>query len=99
MFCSKCGANVTDGAAFCSACGQPVMAVPPVGLATAQPGPGLAQPYPPPPALAPILPSPYAGFWLRVVAHLIDDLLLGIGFGILVLIAVSIVGRSEERRV
>ena len=28
MFCSKCGANVADGAAFCSACGQPVVAFP-----------------------------------------------------------------------
>jgi|ERR1700722_7043754 len=97
MFCSKCGANVTDGAAFCSACGQPVSAVPPVGVAPAQPGPGLPAPYAAPPALAPILPSPYAGFWLRVVAHLIDDLLLGIGFGILVLIAVAIVGVGSLR--
>src|ERR1700730_8437734 len=96
MFCSKCGANVTDGAAFCSACGQLTSAVMPVGTAPAGPAPGLPAPYAAP-ALAPVLPSPYAGFWLRVVAHLIDDLLLGIGFGILVLIAVAIVGVGSLR--
>src|ERR1700692_4958869 len=96
MFCSKCGANVTDGAAFCSACGQPASAVRPVGFAPVPPAPGLPAPYAPP-ALAPVLPSPYAGFWLRVVAHLIDDLLLGIGFGILVLIAVAIIGVGSLR--
>jgi uncharacterized RDD family membrane protein YckC len=97
MFCSKCGANVTDGAAFCSACGQPISAVTPVGVAPVQPAPGLPAPYAASPPLAPILPSPYAGFWLRVVAHLIDDLLLGIGFGIFVLIAVTIVGVGSLR--
>ena len=96
MFCSKCGANVTDGATFCSACGQPTSAVAPLGAAPARPAPGLPPPYAPP-ALAPLLPSPYAGFWLRVVAHLIDDLLLGIGFGILALIGVAIVGVGSLR--
>ena len=31
------------------------------------------------PRSRPSLPSPYAGFWLRLVAYLIDDVLLGIG--------------------
>jgi uncharacterized RDD family membrane protein YckC len=34
----------------------------------------------------------YAGFWLRVVAYLIDGLLAGIGFGVLALIGVAMVG-------
>jgi uncharacterized RDD family membrane protein YckC len=96
MFCSKCGTNVTDGAAFCSACGQPTSAVTPVGATPTRLAPGLPAPYAAP-ALAPVLPSPYAGFWLRVVAHLIDDLLLGIGFGILALIGVAIVGVGSLR--
>ena len=25
MYCSKCGASVADGIAFCSACGQPMV--------------------------------------------------------------------------
>jgi uncharacterized RDD family membrane protein YckC len=96
MFCSKCGTNVIDGATFCSACGQltagPASTVP----APSRPALGLPPSYPPP-VLAPILPSPYAGFWLRVVAHLIDDLLLGIGIGILVLIGVAMVGVDSIR--
>ena len=97
MFCSKCGTNVTDGAAFCSACGQPtVTATTPVPAALVRPAPGLPAPYAAPP-LAPVLSSPYAGFWLRVVAHLIDDVLLGIGIGVLVLIGVAIVGVGSLR--
>ena len=95
MFCSKCGTNVTDGAAFCSACGQPTAGAPTIAPAR-PPAPGLPPTYAPP-VLAPILPSPYAGFWLRVVAHLIDDLLLGIGIGILVLIGVTMVGIDSIR--
>jgi uncharacterized RDD family membrane protein YckC len=96
MYCSKCGTNVTDGAAFCSACGQPTAGVATIAPVTARPAPGLPPSYAPP-VLAPILPSPYAGFWLRVVAHLIDDLLLGIGIGILVLLGVAMVGVDSIR--
>jgi uncharacterized RDD family membrane protein YckC len=97
MFCSKCGANVTDGAGFCSACGQPTAtAATPVPAAVVRPAPGLPAPYASL-ALAPALPSPYAGFWLRVVAHLIDDLLIGIGIGVLVLIGVALVGVGSLR--
>src|SRR5271170_3822150 len=95
MYCSKCGTNVTDGAAFCSACGQPTAGA--TTIAPARPAPGIPPPTYAPPELAPILPSPYAGFWLRVVAHLIDDLLLGIGIGILVLIGVAMVGIGSIR--
>ncbi len=91
MYCSKCGTNVTDGAAFCSACGQPTAGPPTIAPTAARPTPGLPPTYAQP-VLTHILPSPYAGFWLRVVAHLIDDLLLGIGIGILVMIGVAMVG-------
>src|SRR5271155_2790971 len=91
MFCSKCGTNVTDGAAFCSACGQPTGGVLPAVTAPALPPPGLPAPYAPP-APAPIPPSPYAGFWLRVVAFLIDRVLLAIATGGLAAIGVGIVG-------
>src|SRR5277367_4904766 len=80
MFCSKCGANVEQGKAFCGACGQPVL-----GYAVGQVSPVVSS--------APgILPSPvpayalpdspvqaavaYAGFWLRVVAAIIDGVVL-----------------------
>jgi uncharacterized RDD family membrane protein YckC len=91
MFCSKCGTNVTYGAAFCSACGQPTSAVTPVGPEPARPVAGLPASYAAP-APAPILPSPYAGFWLRVVAFLIDRVLLAIVCGVLASIGLAIVG-------
>jgi len=106
MYCSKCGANVTDGAAFCSACGQPTSAVTPVSSAPVHAAAGLpAAGLPPaelpatyaPPLISPHPPSPYAGFWLRVVAHLIDDVILGIGIGILFLIGVAIIGVGSLR--
>jgi uncharacterized RDD family membrane protein YckC len=42
---------------------------------------------------APLFPqSAYAGFWLRVVAHLIDGLLAGIAFSIVFLVGIAAVG-------
>ncbi len=84
MYCSKCGANVADGTAFCSACGQPMVgfsvgqAAPANPAAPAAPGGTV---YAPPaqagwqaPAARPAVA--YAGFWLRFVAFIIDQLLL-----------------------
>jgi uncharacterized RDD family membrane protein YckC len=81
MYCSKCGANVADGIAFCSACGQPMVgfsvgqaaaATPaaPGGTVYAQPAQAGWQAPAARPAVA------YAGFWLRVVAFIIDALVL-----------------------
>jgi hypothetical protein len=84
MYCSKCGANVADGTAFCSACGQPMVgfsvgqtasAAPPEPTATggtvyAPPAQAGWQAAAARPAVA------YAGFWLRVVAFIIDALVL-----------------------
>ena len=84
MYCSKCGANVADGIAFCSACGQPMVGFS-VGKTTAAApsvdpvAPGgtvyapAAQAYSQSPAARPVA---YAGFWLRFVAFIIDSLLL-----------------------
>jgi uncharacterized RDD family membrane protein YckC len=85
MYCSKCGASVADGIAFCSACGQPMVGFS-VGQAPAAPASTIpAAPggtvYAPPaqagwqaPAARPAVA--YAGFWLRFVAFIIDQLLL-----------------------
>jgi len=95
MYCSKCGTAIPQNAAFCTACGQPVNQ-PTTSAANAPPyatgaTPPLARPYgyvasPGFPGLA------YAGFWLRVVAHLIDGILAGIACVILILIAFAMVG-------
>jgi uncharacterized RDD family membrane protein YckC len=85
MYCSKCGANVADGTAFCSACGQPMVGFsvgqasggPPAAATAAPGGTVYAQPAQAgwqAPAARPAVA--YAGFWLRFVAFIIDSLLL-----------------------
>lgn len=70
MYCSKCGALMVDGAAFCSACGQAF------SVATAQALPPLANP---PAIAAAARPADYGGFWLRFLAYLIDSAVLMLG--------------------
>jgi uncharacterized RDD family membrane protein YckC len=95
MFCTKCGAAVPAGAAFCTSCGQPTSSAPPqpLGPPPAPSAPAYAAPVPPPvytaaaPAYAAPAP-PYAGFWLRLVAYLIDSALVGAIFGVIALFLV-----------
>lgn len=96
MYCSKCGANVPEGAVFCSACGQPTG-----GVTAGQPGAAGSPPaatvpgYVPPvqagwqaPAARPAVA--YAGFWLRFVAIIIDFIVLGfVGWIVLLPFAAS----------
>lgn len=71
-FCSKCGANVADGVAFCGACGQPVAGY---SLGQASPVSDILNPIAGL-AVAPV--AAYAGFWLRFVAALIDGIIISI---------------------
>jgi uncharacterized RDD family membrane protein YckC len=109
MYCSKCGTQLADGTAFCGACGQPTGGVaqavvtPSVAGAggnavPAYTGPGSVSPYAPS-AVPAVLPSPYAGFWLRFLAYLIDSVLVGIVFGIFALLVVAIVGVGYFRTI
>jgi uncharacterized RDD family membrane protein YckC len=76
MYCSKCGGTLADGASFCAACGQSTGAT-----SAAQPQAGvLPPPQPPIVAATGVL---YAGFWLRVVAAIIDGLIIGIPFAVI----------------
>lgn len=102
MFCSRCGASVPDGATFCGQCGQPLGLSPsePVGAspipAPVFSAPGVTAGAPPltspastavtfpPSAIAPA--SPYAGFWLRFVAYIIDAVVVSVGVGVFVII-------------
>jgi uncharacterized RDD family membrane protein YckC len=94
MYCSKCGTAIAQGAVFCSSCGQPVN--PPFAAAANAPASGTIIPPPIPRPYGspvPLFPqSAYAGFWLRVVAHLIDGLLAGIAFAIVFLVGIAAVG-------
>ena len=79
MYCSKCGANVVEGATFCAACGAPMSL-----SAAGSPGanPPAAPGYVPPSSPAWQAPTParpsvaYAGFWLRLVALIIDFIVI-----------------------
>jgi uncharacterized RDD family membrane protein YckC len=95
MYCSKCGTAIAQGATFCSSCGQPVN--PPFAAAPNAPVSGTFMPPVPRPYASvspvPLFPqSAYAGFWLRVVAHLIDGLLAGIAFAVVILVGIAAVG-------
>jgi uncharacterized RDD family membrane protein YckC len=90
MFCPKCGTQLADDAAFCTTCGQAVQRIP----SAAYPSPAAPPPLQPPPVeqqpaqnvwqtRAPSQPVAYAGFWLRLVALIIDRILLGIAGAII----------------
>ena len=90
MFCSSCGATVKEGSTFCGTYGKPVSdsvaqapAAPAAGAILAAGGPPIVQGG----MAAARDTGMYAGFWLRVVAAIIDGLIIGIPF---VVIAVAI---------
>ncbi|MGH9681015.1 MAG: RDD family protein [Candidatus Acidiferrales bacterium] len=76
MFCSRCGLKVEEGQHFCQSCGQEVGGSAP---AVAASGPVSA-------------PLPYAGFWIRFAAYLIDGLILGIPYMIVLIVWISSMG-------
>jgi uncharacterized RDD family membrane protein YckC len=87
MFCSSCGATVKEGIAFCGSCGKPI-----VGYNLGQGSASAMVSVPAQAAGGAItrageLPTRdtglYAGFWLRLLADVIDNILLGIPYGLL----------------
>ena len=94
MHCSKCGARVADGAGFCGSCGQPIVGFS-VAPATAASYPdGVA---PAGPGVAAVGGREYAGFWLRVVAYVIDSLIWFVVFGIVIAMVVGFLGVESIR--
>ena len=88
VFCSRCGQSNLVGGAFCEKCGASLSAA---GM------PGAV------PAGTPVIPvivvdSPYGGFWIRVLAYLIDRVVVGAMYSpVVVYFALRMV--SELRRV
>jgi len=83
VYCSKCGSVIADGSTLCSQCGQSSRLVPTSATATAPVVATGLPPMVPPvvavgPTIAPAMTVAYAGFWLRVLAYLIDAIILGI---------------------
>jgi uncharacterized RDD family membrane protein YckC len=94
MFCSSCGKQTSDTSAFCGSCGRPVVGYSVGGSSTASATPayagaaagggsiavgGVAQ----------AGTTAYAGFWLRVVATIIDNLIVYVPFGFLMFLSVA----------
>ena len=73
--CPKCGALVPKDASFCGGCGQPNVRSTEVPESV-PPSPWIRQTR---------VRTIYAGFWLRLAAYLIDNLLLGFVLGNLLL--------------
>ncbi|HKV63926.1 MAG TPA: RDD family protein [Candidatus Acidoferrum sp.] len=98
MYCSKCGALIAASAAFCSNCGQafPVAVAvprpPSTSVAVAVPVAG-GIPAIPAYAVSGSVPRvEYAGFWLRLVALVIDNVILGFGFVLIVIPLIFLTG-------
>jgi uncharacterized RDD family membrane protein YckC len=79
FFCNKCGTLNTAGAQFCSHCGASTSPMPGGIPTSASTSPYPGSPYSAPasyPAGAPVVAATYGGFWIRVVAAIIDAIIL-----------------------
>ena len=87
MYCSKCGVNLAAGTAFCGSCGTPTATS--AAAITRPAGPvayagGSSQaPYADPAGLVVSRGFTYAGFWLRLVAALIDGVIMSVALCVL----------------
>jgi uncharacterized RDD family membrane protein YckC len=98
MICSSCGATVVDGTAFCGSCGRPIVGYNVSQTASATPAVmGGAAPVA---SISAAGANLYAGFWLRVVAAIIDGFVIGIPLGIfaflLILSAVPFITHTQD---
>jgi len=89
FFCNKCGAQYAAGAPFCNRCGAPTSPSPgavPTAVASPQsaapnfassnPASAYSAPATAYHAVAPVAGVGYGGFWIRVVAAIIDAIIL-----------------------
>jgi len=81
FFCNKCGAQNAAGAQFCNRCGAPtspapVSSSPGLASSTFAPSPGSSYAATSYTAVAPVAGVRYGGFWIRVVAAIIDGLIV-----------------------
>lgn len=91
MFCQHCGQQLPEATTYCSSCGKPTAAsTPPASAPGLSAGAGLpagAGTATPLPSAATTSRQPmYAGFWLRVVASIIDSFVIGAGMLVVLLV-------------
>jgi uncharacterized RDD family membrane protein YckC len=81
VFCSKCGSVMAEGAAFCTNCGQafsvPVARASMLSAPVAVIAAGGTAAVPAYPGYVVVPRVEYAGFWLRFLAYIIDNLVIG----------------------
>jgi uncharacterized RDD family membrane protein YckC len=98
VYCSRCGGVMADGAAFCSNCGQgfAVAAAPlraaVMSASVAVPTGGAATALPAYPGNSAVARVEHAGFWLRFIAFLIDNVVMGIGFVLILIPLIFLTG-------
>ena len=97
MHCTKCGAEIPQAAHYCASCGNPASGASTTTVATFEPPPFRSEP----PALIPVRakgitgPAHYAGFWRRLVAYLIDGLILAVISTIVVMVIAAVALASD----
>ena len=100
MYCSKCGGVMTAGALFCSNCGQ-AFTVAAAPLRAPMASASVATPLGGGAAAIPVYTEyavprvEYAGFWLRFLALLIDNVVLGLGFVLIMIPLIFLTGLHE----
>jgi len=98
VYCSKCGGVMADGAAFCSNCGQAFAVAaaaaraPMMSSSVAAPLVGGMAAVPAYAGYAAVPRVEYAGFWLRFLAFLIDNAVMGIGFVLILIPLIFLTG-------
>ncbi len=92
MYCSKCGTAISADSAFCTACGTPQVraAIAGPGTVVVPPNVGVAG------YSAARGQFVYGDFWLRLVAYLLDGLIMGVVIVPLFLILAAITGAAAH---
>jgi len=98
VYCSKCGGAMADGAAFCPSCGQ-AFVVAASALRTSMAGAPVAAPMGGGGAAIPAYAGygavprvEYAGFWVRFLAWLIDNVVMGVGVVLILIPLIFLTG-------
>jgi len=100
VYCSKCGGAMPNDAVFCSNCGQALVIAaaapraPMINTSVTAAVGGGASAIPVYAGYAAVPRVEYAGFWLRFLALLIDNVVMGLGFVLILIPLIFLTGLS-----